>query len=133
MRAAYHLNAAANDLRQAVDVMLAGTSLSDIDWAILHKIERPSSTITEISRAVARDIDLVGREVLKLEELGLLHVEKKDPPKTSIVTLTTRAERQLPALESAVESVAEQATNGFTNDELEALVSLLERMEKNLG
>jgi DNA-binding MarR family transcriptional regulator len=68
-----------------------------------------------------------------LEELGLLHVEKKDPPKTSVVSLTTRAERQLPALESAVESVAEQATNGFTNDELEALVSLLERMEKNLG
>jgi len=92
-----------------------------------------SSTQTELARMAHIEQPTMAQLLVRMERDGLIRrAANPDDKRSSLVSLTPRALKQLPAAREVLREGNKLALEGFTEREVETLIRLLQRVLKNV-
>jgi MarR family transcriptional regulator for hemolysin len=92
-----------------------------------------SSTQTELARMAHIEQPTMAQLLARMERDGLIRrTANPDDKRSSLVSLTPRALKQLPAAREVLREGNKLALEGFTEREVETLIRLLQRVLKNV-
>ncbi len=101
--------------------------------AIMYLAHNPGSSQDRLCSELLIDKGNAARLCRQLEEIG--YIKREQSPldrRQNMLFLTEYGEAQLPFIRQYLHSWSDAATSGFTSEELEILVSLLQRMKENV-
>jgi len=134
-RLGYLLKRAQHALRHAMDEKLGSLSLTTSQYNVLSSIHaEPGISNASLSRAAFTTAQSMQGIVSNLEKLGLMR-RAPDPNHGRVKqsALTPAGEQVLTRAHRALAGVEEAMTAGFTEKEIKALTSMLQRCAENMN
>lgn len=105
-------------------------------WMMIQAIRRspeqaasPADAAERLNNPLGSMIDAAGRLVRD----GWAQAAPGQPARSGKLALTDKAAKALPGVDGEAQWIMEQATSGFTNDELETFADHLKRVIKNMA
>ncbi len=124
---------AAAQLNAAVDERARAFGITGAQWTVLIRIGGGvATTASELCQSIGHDSGSMTRMLDRLEKLGLIRrsPSSKDGRALSL-SLTREGERLYPDLRPIAVEVLDRHLSGFTPQEIEQLIGLLERLITN--
>jgi len=122
-----------NSLVSHIDARLAGEDLTHAQWVPLYKLWRGEvRTVAELARDLQVDPAAMTRSVDRLEAKGLLRRERSAQDRRVVeLLLTDTGALAAAAMPAVLSDVINAHLAGFSHDEWQLLMQLLERMLSN--
>ena len=122
-------------IRRRLDAALEGYGLSRTQWRLLAYVFRQDGlTQTELARLLELERATVGQAIDALEAKRLvMRMPMATDRRVWAIGATPEARALLPELRRIGRDISAQLFNGFDDRDLDALRSLVERMNRNLA
>jgi DNA-binding MarR family transcriptional regulator len=134
-RLGYVLKRAQHALRYAMDEKLGSLGLTTSQYNVLSSIHaEPGISNASLSRGAFTTAQSMLGIVLNLEKMGLMRrVQDPNHGRVKRSALTPAGEQVLTKAHRALAGVEEAMTTGFTEKEIKALTSMLQRCADNMN
>lgn len=130
----YEICQTARKVYQHLDSLFTEYDITPEQWVIVKQLlQEEGISQKELSIAVRKDQNTTKAIVDKLTNKGYVHrVENPQDRRAFILTLTPKAKGIAPKLAKLDEEMIEALQKGFSQGEIESLLSTLKRIQSNL-
>ncbi|MGC6386778.1 transcriptional regulator SlyA [Ewingella sp. S1.OA.A_B6] len=122
--------------RALIDERLKPLELTQTHWVTLHNINMlpPEQSQIQLAKAIGIEQPSLVRTLDQLEEKKLITRQTcASDRRAKRIKLTEEAAPIISAMESVIDSTRKEILTGMSHSEIELLVGMLARLEKNIG
>jgi DNA-binding MarR family transcriptional regulator len=130
----YWINVMAGKLKNELNRTFSNYEITAEQWAVLNRLwDEDGITQKELAERTAKDQPNTGRILEKLEKKGFVsrHSNSKDR-RILLVVLTPKGRQFREEMIAGAEEVLQRARKDITDDKLEVLKKILQKMSRNL-
>lgn len=121
--------------RALIDQRLKPLDLTQTHWVTLHNIHQlpPEQSQIQLAKAIGIEQPSLVRTLDQLEEKGLItRTTCAHDRRAKRIKLTQQAEPVIQQVEHAIDITRDDILTGISRDEINQMVSLIARLEKNI-